>query len=339
MVEGCEGVSPTLILEKGTEYILEQMWNVTNWMHPLGFAYYPDGAHGWLDFAELPELEIPTPDLCDLPQFECNPGADVEQAPLYDVNGAVDTYANWNGEGLGLESTDDTAKAGLDVYEPMFEIPLEQWVNNEASIRLTIPVDSKTEFVFYFCHLHYGMSGIMQFVQAPGSEADPDLNTLQVPFTPASYYITQSEFDAQCGTAGINEFAMTDEFCPEQIFICNATNTGFAECMTAIDCQMRYDMATAEFDNNPLVTFMHQMIPHHQNAINMAKIALNEITGSQDLYPGDDEETRFLLYDIINTQSKQIQYMNSWLIDFGTQPQGCADDPLNLDIFGSSAAA
>ena len=181
------------------------------------------------------------------------------------------------------------------------------------------------------------MSGVMQFVQPPGSEADPELNALQIPFTPATYYVTQSEFDAQCGTAGINEFAMTDEYCPEQIFICNATNTGFAECMTAIDCQMRYDMATAEFDDNPLITFMHQMIPHHQNAVNMAKIALNESRGAEDLYPGDDEETTFLLYDIINTQSKQIQYMNSWLINFGTQPQGCADEPLGLDIFGQGA--
>ena len=107
------GVSPTLLLTKGVEYVLEQMWNVTNWMHPLGFAYYPDGAHGWLDNAELPELESPTPDLCDLPQFQCNPGEGILQAPLYDVNGKMDSLDNWNDEASG---------AGLDVYEPMFQV-------------------------------------------------------------------------------------------------------------------------------------------------------------------------------------------------------------------------
>ena len=27
--------------------------DVTNWMHPLGFAYYPDGAHGFKQYAEV----------------------------------------------------------------------------------------------------------------------------------------------------------------------------------------------------------------------------------------------------------------------------------------------
>ena len=109
----CAGVSPTLLLTKGVEYVLEQMWNATNWMHPLGFAYYPDGAHGWLDNAELPELESPNPDLCDLPQFQCNPGEGIQQAPLYDVNGKMDSLDNWNDEASG---------AGLDVYEPLFQV-------------------------------------------------------------------------------------------------------------------------------------------------------------------------------------------------------------------------
>ena len=82
-------------------------------MHPLGFAYYPDGAHGWLDNAELPELESPNPELCDLPQFKCNPGEDIQQAPLYDVNGNMDSLDNWNDEASG---------AGLDVYEPLFQV-------------------------------------------------------------------------------------------------------------------------------------------------------------------------------------------------------------------------
>ena len=220
---------------------------------------------------------------------------------------------------------------------------LEQWVNNDGRIRLMIPEGSKTSIAFYFCHVHYGMSGIMKFTEPTKAKQDEmekaGLNELEIPFTPATYYVTQSKFDAKCGTAGINQFALTDEYCPEQIFLCNTSSTTFSDCMSAIDCQMRYEMATAEFDSNPLVTFMHQMIPHHQNAVNMAKIALNEIVGARDLYPGDNEETLFLLYEIINSQSKQIQYMNSWLINFGTQPESCADEPNSLDIFGLSSSS
>ena len=215
---------------------------------------------------------------------------------------------------------------------------MEQWVNNEASIRLEIPEGSKTQEIYYFCHVHYAMTGIMKFTEptpeAQQASEEAGLNELLIPFTPATYYVTQSDFDATCGTAGINEYAMTDEYCPQQLFLCNTTNTGFSDCMTAIDCQMRFDMSTAEFDNNPAVTFMHQMIPHHQNAVNMAKILLNEFTGSANLYPGDNEELIYLMYEIINSQSKQIQFMNAWLINYGTQPQTCATDPLNLDIYG-----
>jgi hypothetical protein len=51
-------------------------------MHPLGLAYYPDGAHGFGTHATVPELEHPTPEDCDTATFKCNPGTGVEQAPL-----------------------------------------------------------------------------------------------------------------------------------------------------------------------------------------------------------------------------------------------------------------
>ena len=41
-VEGCKGSSPVLELRRGVTYTFVQH-DVTNWMHPLGFAYYPDG--------------------------------------------------------------------------------------------------------------------------------------------------------------------------------------------------------------------------------------------------------------------------------------------------------
>ena len=40
----------------------ETDWFQFKRMHPLGFAYYPDGALGYDQYAEVPELENPTPE-------------------------------------------------------------------------------------------------------------------------------------------------------------------------------------------------------------------------------------------------------------------------------------
>ena len=70
-------------------------------------------------------------------------------------------------------------------------------------------------------------------------------------------------------------------------FLCETDdNPQFSRCMEAIDCkvgfpniylrrqdirlQMNYEMRVEEH-SNPLVVFMHQMIPHHENAVNMAR--------------------------------------------------------------------
>lgn len=43
-VKGCEGKMPTLGIERGATYIFDQ-GHESNYFHPLGLAYYPDGAH------------------------------------------------------------------------------------------------------------------------------------------------------------------------------------------------------------------------------------------------------------------------------------------------------
>jgi len=145
-VEGCKGTSPTLVLERDQTYTMIQE-DVTNWMHPLGFAYYPDGAHGFKQFAEVPELEEPHPETCNEQQFLCNPNnqtAKVRQAPLYGIDGVFETLDNWN----------DGTSGGLDVYEPGFQVPQDQWSEHKYAVRLTIPRESKTQTLFYFCHIH-----------------------------------------------------------------------------------------------------------------------------------------------------------------------------------------
>lgn len=92
-VEGCDGIAPTLHFERGVTYTLVQN-DRTNWYHPIGLAYYPDGAHGhgangFGEFASVPELEFPTPDDCDDTDFQCNPGVE-KQAPLYCQDGVCE---------------------------------------------------------------------------------------------------------------------------------------------------------------------------------------------------------------------------------------------------------
>jgi len=110
-VEGCEGTSPKLIIERGVTYTFIQE-DITNWLHPLGFSYYPDGAHGYKHWREVPELEVPTPSTCLEEQFKCNPGVEVSQAPQYGIDGVFESLDNWNNGTTG----------GLDVYEPAFQV-------------------------------------------------------------------------------------------------------------------------------------------------------------------------------------------------------------------------
>lgn len=78
--EECNGtVNPTLGIELGkTIRFLQE--GQTNWMHPLGFAYFPDGAH-----EEVDELEpgIPPPGAADQSCADDNSCP----APMYFVGG------------------------------------------------------------------------------------------------------------------------------------------------------------------------------------------------------------------------------------------------------------
>merc|ERR1712078_712004 len=296
-VEGCEGVAPTLDIKRGVEYTMIQK-DPTNWFHPLGLAYYPDGAHD-----DVPELEEPTPGECDEEQFKCNPGEGVQQAPLYCINGECETYEDWN----------NGTVSGLDVYEPVFQRPEDQWEEEGGegsySVKITIPEDSKTAEFYYFCHIHSGMSGLM-VVSDPAPDANQLVSTLS-----ADYYGAPPEaFDVDCGTYdNVTVFhEEKDTFCPGQSFLCDTTGTPFSQCMEAIDCKMNYEMRVQEKEANKLAVFMEQMIPHHWNSILMSRIALKHASDA----PGfDDEDLNVpqLMRNIINVQMAQIQEMEGWL--------------------------
>ena len=71
----------------------------------------------------------------------------------------------------------------------------------------------------------------------------------------------------------------------------------------AANDKMHADM-DQQFTGNADVDFLKGMIPHHQGAIDMAKVVLGH---------GKDPKARKLAQDIIKAQEREIAMMKSWL--------------------------
>jgi len=288
-VAGYEGVQPALTLELNKTYAISQA-NVTNWMHPIGLAFQPDGAHDVL-----------------------YPGSAGEGAPeVADGNGTAGYeyvyYVKYPGEAEFRAVT-------LDDYEPLFFYPLSEWVKYSFKIHLRVTDPNFAQSILYFCHIHNKMSGKITIQGGTGENVVQDL---YAPTTPAA-------FDQQCGTTSTAPYAAgMDSFCPSRTFLCGAEASVFVDCMNAIDCKMHHEMQVANVDSNPVVTFMHQMIPHHINAVNMARILLKKTSTYGDNSVGVDitesepdarDGFEDMLLAMINTQNYQISEMRKWLLE------------------------
>ncbi|WP_392562927.1 DUF305 domain-containing protein [Orbus sturtevantii] len=68
--------------------------------------------------------------------------------------------------------------------------------------------------------------------------------------------------------------------------------------------EMHQPMMEGVMSSDPDVAFVAGMIPHHQGAIDMAKIELKY---------GKDPDIRALAVQVIKAQEKEIEFMKKWL--------------------------
>lgn len=318
----CGGTNPTLGIEKGATYYFVQA-DSSNYYHALGFAYGADGA---LD--DQPELEpgiagAGTTNGCDT-NNNC-------PAPMYIKDGEyLGTYSN--NPKIAPVSTMGEDDFGLDAYEPEFFYPILDWLGADYQVALLYPEDNDfEEDFFYFCHIHQFMTGRVKFIDSNG---DP-LNPVDTPAIPYDYQVP-SAYDQQCGTFGLEEFQLPNKQCPKK-FVCNQPEGAvgqFADCVDSMNCAMLVGMTTNVNDDNAIALFNHQMIPHHENAVNMCKSLLN--SGEADCDDLEDEEDpacviNVICQEIINVQNAQIQTMRGVLDSLDLAPV----DDCRIDIVKS----
>jgi uncharacterized protein (DUF305 family) len=82
-----------------------------------------------------------------------------------------------------------------------------------------------------------------------------------------------------------------------------ASDTASTKDFKAAHMKMMENMHM-EFTGNSDVDFVQEMIPHHQGAIDMAKVQLQH---------GKDPELRKMAQKIISDQEKEIAEMQAWL--------------------------
>merc|ERR1719460_752999 len=286
---GQDGPSPEITVKIGETITFDQT-DPSNWYHPVGFAYEPDGAHGstW-GGEELDEVD--------------GAGEAVGAQLQYKIDGAAPTCA-------------DHLETGLDCYEPEFFFPREEWMSKKYTAELTVTQAvadrSHGGIIYYFCHIHSKMSGKIRILKADGTEFKPTANPTELTLYSKT---VNSGLDATCGTTGAASFAPGASNACTMNFLPGNIDTDFEKCLQAIDCQMNKEMRVAGHDTHKssIATFMQDMIPHHTNAVNMAKLILKHVPAADIAAAMDEGTLTNILYNIINVQNYQIHQFRNYL--------------------------
>lgn len=311
-----EITNPTIAMEMGKTYRFVQA-DRSNWYHPLGLAYYADGAHDDVDELE-PGIAPPgSTDASCANEMSC-------PAPMYFKAGSyLGTYSN---DATILAPTTGEDNFGLDDYEPLFFHPPLDWVGyGQFDVTLKFPeTDGFVGDIFYFCHIHQFMTGRIKLLKNDVAIAEE--HSPQIPYA----YDSPSDYDMECGTFGLEDFQLDHPECPEK-FVCNVPGDNaelakFSDCIDSMNCHMFAGMTTNVNAGSGIALFIHQMIPHHQNAVNMAKALLKTgLLDCDDLTEeSDDCALEIILREIINAQNHQIQNMRGILE--ATYPEYPTDD-------------
>jgi uncharacterized protein (DUF305 family) len=80
--------------------------------------------------------------------------------------------------------------------------------------------------------------------------------------------------------------------------------SGASKAYMAANDKMHGPMMQAANESDPDIAFVKGMIPHHQGAIDMAKVVLQY---------GKDEQTKKWANDVIREQQREIDEMQAWL--------------------------
>jgi hypothetical protein len=139
-----------------TRWLLPSQADRSNYYHPLGFAYFADGAHD--DKNELEPSIVPPGS-----ESKCD-GDDSCPAPMYYENGVyLGKYSNLpifddGNSTIPIEISQNEELAGddfgLDHYEPKFFLPYGDWqAFGKFEVMVHFDVEDFTQDMFYFCHV------------------------------------------------------------------------------------------------------------------------------------------------------------------------------------------